>query len=146
MEKFTPLPPAVTALTNSNSASGLGNLTRQKMFGQFCNFSFKNLILPLAWLDRRPAAASPSSSQTQGSSSARAVMENGKTKFLMWIDHSLTASLMISCWFHSLIIQNLQIFLFLLACGPAPCKSLRMTVPLICQRIKSITSNEQREI
>ena len=48
------------------------------MFGQICNFSFKNLSLPLAWLDRRPAAALPSSSQTPGSSSARAVMENGK--------------------------------------------------------------------
>ena len=71
---------------------GLGNLTRQKMFGQFCNFSFKNLSPPLVWLDKHPAAASPSSSQTQGSSSARAVMENGKTKFLMWIDHSLTAT------------------------------------------------------
>ena len=60
-------------------ASGQGNLTRQKkMFGQFCNFSFKNVILPLVWLDKRPAAALPSSSQTQDSSSARAVMENGK--------------------------------------------------------------------
>ena len=61
-------------------ASGLGNLTRQKMFGQFYNFSFRNLILPLAWLDRRPVAALPSSSQTPGSSSARAVMENGKNE------------------------------------------------------------------
>ena len=97
-------------------AVGLGNLTRQKMFGQFCNFSFKNVIPPLAWLDKRPAAALPSSSQTQGSSSARAVMENGKNEILDvdWPQLDSHVWLLVVGFIH----WPLKIFKFSFFCSP----------------------------